>query len=276
VSRIAWSGVLDRGAEIVRSYDTGVTLRQLFYRLVSALLIPNTISAYKRLSELTAVARRNGTFPDLIDRGRSIHRYPSWANAADVLEATRDQFRLDRTRDQDMSVYLCVEKAGLVVQLETWFGDLGLPVLALSGFASQSYADVVAADVFRQKRPAILLYAGDLDPSGEDIDRDFVERTGCFDKVIRVALLAEQVEQYDLPLVPGSSKDSRAAGFIARHGDLFQVEVDALPPDVLRSLFADAIEPLVDTSTFDRVLAVEQVERGRLAEIAEQLNRRAP
>jgi len=78
---ITWPSIITRATEIVRSYDTGVTLRQLFYRLVSEKLIPNTESAYKRLSHLTAQARRAGTFPRLIDNGRYIHRplsWPSW------------------------------------------------------------------------------------------------------------------------------------------------------------------------------------------------------
>ena len=59
----------------MESYATSVTLRQLFYRLVSAQVIPNSQVAYKRLSALTAEARRDGTFPALIDRGRTIHEY---------------------------------------------------------------------------------------------------------------------------------------------------------------------------------------------------------
>ena len=35
-----WSAILARAGEIVRSYDTGVTLRQLFYRLVAAAEAP--------------------------------------------------------------------------------------------------------------------------------------------------------------------------------------------------------------------------------------------
>src|SRR5664280_1725602 len=99
----------------------------------------------------------------------------------------------------DRSVYLGVEKAGLVAQLEAWFGERGLPVLALSGFASESYARQVVDDVRMWRRPAILLYAGDFDPSGEDISRDFVARTGCWYKVIRVALTSGQVTEFDLP-----------------------------------------------------------------------------
>ena len=99
-----------------------------------------------------------------------------------------------------MAVYVGVEKAGLVTQLEAWFGhDPGVPILALSGYSSQSYVDEVAADARAQGRPAVLLYAGDFDPLGEDIDRDFVERTACWAQVVRVALGADQVTAYDLP-----------------------------------------------------------------------------
>ena len=55
-----WPEVVAHAAEIVNSYDTTVTLRQLYYRLVSELLIPNVDSSYKTLSSRTAEARREG------------------------------------------------------------------------------------------------------------------------------------------------------------------------------------------------------------------------
>jgi hypothetical protein len=162
-----------------------------------------------------------------------------------------------RTEGQDVSLYIGVEKAGMVIQLQSWFGDLGIPVLALGGYSSQTYVDDVAGDASSQDRPAVLLYAGDFDPSGEDIDRDFEERTGCWDKVIRVALSASQVIEYGLPPNPGKATDSRAARFIERHGELVQVELDALDPDDLRSLFQAAIDGYWDTSAFEAVMARE-------------------
>ena len=36
MSRLDWNTILERAAAIVSDYDTGVTLRQLFYRLVAA------------------------------------------------------------------------------------------------------------------------------------------------------------------------------------------------------------------------------------------------
>ena len=262
--RIDWSTVLTEAEEIVYSYSTGVTLRQLFYRLVAVHRLPNTQSAYKGLSSRTAEARRAGTFPDLIDRGRQIHRHAHWASPKVALAALARQYRRDRTAGQDESLYIGVEKAGLVMQLESWFGELGIPILALGGYSSQTYVDEVVEDVEGQDRPAVLLYAGDFDPSGEDIDRDFTARTGCFDKVIRVALNVTQVTEYNLPPAMGKRTDSRAGRFIDRHGTLVQVELDALPPDVLEALYREAIEDFWDVSAYESVLEVETAERAQL------------
>ena len=109
-----WAEVLDRAGEIVNSYDTGVTLRQLFYRLVSEELIPNSRSKYTSLATRTAQARRAATFPDLVDRGRTIHRYATFAGPDDVKYYLKRIYRRDRTENQDVSIYLAVEKAGIV------------------------------------------------------------------------------------------------------------------------------------------------------------------
>lgn len=286
MSRIDWDSVVDRAVVIVGSYDTSMTLRQLFYRLVSEQLIPNSTSAYKRLSSLSAERRRSGAFPDLIDRGRAIHRYESWDSAEHALSDALAYYRLDRTDGQDVSLYLGVEKAGMVVQLQSWFGDLGVPMLALGGYSSQTYVADVVEDVKRQTlgdrlnfdnvgawwRPAVLLYAGDFDPSGEDIDRDFLERTDCWHKVTRVALTLDQVREHRLPINPGKTGDSRAAGFIERHGQLMQVELDALDPDTLRTMFAAAIAEHWDTSAYEAVLTRERADRERLADVSEGLS----
>jgi hypothetical protein len=269
--RLDWAPIVAQAAAIVRTYDTGVTLRQLFYRLVAALLLPNAQYYYKQLSNVTAVARRAGTFPRLIDRTRVIHRALRFENPADALAALVQQYRRDRTRGQDMSVYLAVEKAGIIEQLRTWFGEpFGIPILALGGYSSQSYVDEIVEDVEAEGRPAVLLTAGDFDASGEDITRDFLVRAPCWAKVIRIALTAAQVEQYDLPEMMGKEKDSRAASFTARHGRLVQVELDALDPAILRQLYQEAIDQVWDMSVFQRVTAQEARDRRHLRRLARE------
>jgi hypothetical protein len=177
-------------------------------------------------------------------------------------------YRRDRTEGQPFNIYLGVEKVGLVAQLEEWFGELGVPALALGGYGSQTYVDEVVAHVSAKGRPAVLLYAGDCDASGEDIDRDFIARTGCWDEVRRVALTEEQVVEYGLPPQPGKAGDSRNGAFIRRHGRLAQVELDALPPDVLRGLYGDAIEEFWDRSAYEQAIAREDADRRKLTRIS--------
>ena len=199
-----------------------------------------------------------------MDRTRQIERALSF----DSPDAARDWlasiYRRDRTEGQEVSVYLGVEKAGLVEQLDGWFGALGIPILPLGGYASQTFIDEVAREVRTQGRPAVLIYAGDFDASGEDIERDFEARAACFDGTRRVALTAEQVASYDLPPMPGKESDSRASGFVARHGRLVQVELDALPPEVLRALYQAAIDYYWDTSAYRAVMERERDERAGL------------
>jgi hypothetical protein len=192
-----WAEILDQAAAIVESYATLVTLRQLFYRLVVARILENTLNAYKARSHHTAAARRDDDFPALADPTRQIHRFQTFADVSDAQRWLSRIYRRDRTEGQEYNVYLAVEKEGIVQQLRAWFADLGVPILALHGYASQSYVDDIVADVEADGRPAILIYAGDLDPSGEDIQRDFEARTAIFDEVVRVAVTPAQIAQYN-------------------------------------------------------------------------------
>ena len=171
-----------------------------------------------------------------------------------------------------MSIYLGVEKAGIVNQLDAWFGQpYGLPILPLGGYASQSFVDEVIRDVEAQGRSAVLLYAGDHNPTGWDIPRDFEERTGCWWQIQRVAVNPEQIDAYQLlaSIDPEKdAKDSRARAFIARFGRR-RVDVDALDPADLRQLFQAAIDEYWDTSAYEAVMAEEAQERAALVALAQ-------
>ena len=239
-------------------------MRQLFYRLVSDGLIPNRQTHYKTLSAVTAKARRQHQFPNLLDRTRTIHRSKFFSDPQEARTWLRKRYRRDRTEGQEWQIYIGVEKHGLVEQLRSWFGGFGLPILSLGGYSSQTYVDEVAGDLSADGRSAVLLYAGDFDPSGEDIPRDFVTRVRLFEETRRIALTDEQVGEYDLPPQVGKATDSRASQFVARHGRLVQVELDALDPDALRGLYAAALDEYWDMSTYETVMEQEDKERESL------------
>ena len=265
-SRLQWETILDRAAAIVTSYDTPVTLRQLFYRLIAAGIIPNTTSAYKTLSNRTAKARREGWFPALADNTREITRHLCFDGPDEALHwlASPSVYRRDRTEGQVHNIYIGVEKRTMLAQLDAWFGNLGIPVVALGGYSSQTIEAELAEAIERDGRPVVLLYAGDFDPSGEDILRNLLEKVPCFDQMVHVALTPQQVDEYNLPQGPGKRADSRAAGFVRRHGVLVQVELEALEPETVRDLYSAALDPYWDKSAFEAIIAAEEYDRRKL------------
>jgi hypothetical protein len=264
VPRRSWPAIVEHATAIVESYDTGVTLRQLFYRLVSDGTLTNDQVAYKSLSHHTAIARRAGTFPDLIDQRRSIHRYPTWTSPQSARVWLANAYRRDRTEGQPVQLWLGVEKEALVEMLLAWFGDSGMPIIALVGFPSQTYVTDIRRAVERDGRPAVLLYAGDWDSSGESIEVDTIARTACWTETRRIALTEELVAAYGLPELSGKDGDSRAGRFRAKYGRLVQVELDALEPADLHGLYQAAIDQFWDESAFNAVIEQEARQRGEL------------
>ena len=177
--------VLPVARAIVESYNTGVTLRQLFYRLVSLPLdhparLPNQDSYYARLAARTAGWRRDGYFPDLVDPRREILGGGGFTSPQEYLrfQLSSNYYRRNHSEGQPYQIWLGVEKAGLVNQLSSWFRDLGLRIIALGGQCSQPYVDEITRAVRRDGRPALLWYAGDHDPTGWSILQSFVDRCG--------------------------------------------------------------------------------------------------
>ncbi|KKM00218.1 hypothetical protein LCGC14_1806620 [marine sediment metagenome] len=286
--RLKWNIIVVEAAQIVTSYSTSVTLRQLFYRLVSRGSVPNTQSAYKTLSKVTAEARREGWFPDLIDRTRSIEKWQDFSDPGQAQRWLAAIYRRDRSDNQEQQIFIGVEKAGMVVQLQSWFSDYGLPIIALSGYSSQTFVKTVGesmmGETYDNDRPSHLIYAGDFDPSGEDIDRDFVERleeyivnntsmllSDVFAGVERIALLPEHIEEYQLPEYPGKETDSRKWEFIEKHGKLVQVELDALDPDDLHILYKTAVDEYFDYDVYEAVVEEEQKDEEILRRLSDKI-----
>jgi hypothetical protein len=275
-TRIDWKPIIEQAAQVVLSYGTRVTLRQLHYRLVSIseLRYPNTTGAYKRLSDLTATARRAGDFPALSDLTRSIEVPPAYVSPREALRDLAREYRRDRTEGQPLVPVILAEKETLLAQLYEWFGDpLGVAIMPLRGYASESYEREISSHLAALGRASSALYLGDFDSSGEDIERNAQRHVGRWFEGgwERVALTPQQVSSYGLPENPGKATDSRSRGFAARHGRLVQVEVEALDPDDLRRLIQAAIDVNWDASEHEAVMEREKREREALQKLAEGL-----
>lgn len=270
MARKDWAPIIERASTIVESYDTAVTLRQVHYRLVVEAEINgsgylNTENDYKHLSRLSAAARREGTFPPLLDRTRGIERALTYYDPLHGLESLAYAYRRDLLDTQETLPLIVVEKATLIAQLAAWFGPLCVPAVALRGYPSETLERHVRELVDHDHREIRGLYLGDFDPTGGDIPRALVDNTGL--TLRRVALTAEQIDRYGLPPAPGKASDSPASGFEERHDLLVRVELEALAPTDLRDMLTAEIDLLVD----DRLVSVErereETERAQLAEL---------
>lgn len=284
--RLDWKGaILPRGQELVEAATYGVTLRHLFYLLLEDPVLAETCPAfrekvrqrkpgknetyglqvYRWLSQESAKWRREGRFPDLLDQKNRIVRPLQFDDPDHAQRWLRENYRVDRTTGQPVSLYLAIEKATYVPLMQQWFSDLGVPILPLGGYTSQSFVKRIVGDVRRQPdpddpeyaRPAVLVVASDFDPSGLDIERDLVARTDCWAKVVRVALKYEQLEEFGLPESIGKESDPRDGEMVARYGRNIQVELEALPGETLRDLYQAAIDDWWDGDAYQRVLARE-------------------
>jgi hypothetical protein len=146
-------------------------------------------------------------------------------------------------------------------------------VLAFGGYPSQTFVNDIISDIESYGRPAVLIYGGDFDATGIDILRDFLKRTeGHWHETERVALNEDQISKYKLPPLPGKSWDPRAASFRAAYGKLVQVELDALPPDVLKQIYDDAVAAYWDEDAYTESREQEEKDRQQLLDPEEIKN----
>ena len=253
--------------EIITEYQADnlrLTLRQLYYQLVTKNAIPNVERSYKNLSTLVTDARLAGLLDwDAIEDRVRQPRVPSeWENIQGLVESALRSYRLPRWEGQRHYVELWVEKDALAGVLRPIASEYHVTLMVNRGYSSASamYESANRFQGHQSLSDCVLLYLGDHDPSGEDMVRDVRERLeifGAMVKVKKIALTMGQVRKHQPPPNPAKVTDPRAAAYIAEFGE-HSWEVDALPPRVLAATIRRELEALVNR---DLMAAVELREK---------------
>lgn len=277
--------VVRESKAVLRRYDAPLTLRQLFYQLVSRRVFANTESNYKRLSKFLVKARETGDISasKLEDRSRGVlgqgdWGYPGTESFLDSVERglreSWKRFTLPLWEDQPKRILVALEKDALSRLVSSVAADFRVKTFPTRGYGSFSFVTLIARDCDGQK-PTFILYFGDYDPSGLDIERDLERRllrSGAINiKLKRVALTLEQIQQFQLPPLPAKTSDTRLARFMADTGGSDVVELDALPPDVLEDLVKTAILSHIDTDKWNVRVQQTLAEKERLRQKLEAL-----
>jgi len=144
---IDWLGIITpRVSELLDSYSYRPTLRQVYYRLVSELLIPNTITSYKTLSDRLARAREQRIIDptSFEDRARSSDGGDSGYTDPDrYLQSQLDSvkyadltYERSRWAEQPCHVIVWLEKDALFTPILEIANRYSVRVYAARGFSS--------------------------------------------------------------------------------------------------------------------------------------------
>ncbi len=245
-----------------------VTLRQLYYQLVSKSIILNKVSEYRKLSWLMTDARYAGLvdWDSIEDRTRTPQRHSQFKGIKDLLECAARSYRLDRWAKQQNYIELWTEKDALSSVLYPIANKHHIYFCVNRGFDSATAmydASCRLREALKEGKKPEILYLGDHDPSGmgmiEDIENRLNEflNLGEVITVQHIALTREQIDQYNPPANTAKESDPRYRDYKKNYGNECW-EVDALPPDVMIELVDNNIDSYIDKDKMNKIIEQEQ------------------
>jgi hypothetical protein len=276
------------GLRAITEVEHPMTVRQVFYQAVVEGLIEKTEAEYQStVARLLLEMRRSGEMPYswIADNTRWTRKPTTYAGLAAFVDRHQRTYRRDLWAEADVYTEIWLEKealAGVVIDVTDEFD---VPLMVSRGFASESYlysaADVITDQLVAGKQQAIIYYFGDLDPSGLHISAS-IERSlrrlceqlcrGFEPELLvfrRVAVNEHHIEHLQLPTRPTKTTGNR-------HAKKWQdgrpsVELDAIPPKILRRMVRNCIEQHVDRGQLERLRAVEAEEREQIRIFGQQV-----
>lgn len=246
-------GVINAIVDEYAQANITLTLRQIFYQLVSRALIPNTEESYNMIGVTTNKGKLMGLIDwDAIeDRTRRFRGKQRYGGVEDMMDSAENAYHLDMWHGQKKRVFVIIEKEALYNVFAPVAFEMDVPILAARGYPSGSVLrDFAQRHVLPYwhhfEQPTVILHFGDHDPSGMDMSRDLEERITMFGETAqiefhRIALNMPQIVEHGPPPNPAKITDSRYAKYVKEHG-VHSWELDALNPIELQKLVRKEIK----------------------------------
>ena len=286
---------------ILQSNNHPYTLRQIHYNMVARGFIQNNNSGYKTIGHVLKRGRYLGLIPwnRIVDDTRQAYKTPSYDNIDDAVNGFVDKFRLKGRWDTTESmIEVWVEKRTLKSLCYPVANKYDIYLNIGGGWNSISAIwEAVNRIIDYNTKKLDIIYFGDLDPSGDDMPRDIEDRLREFYGVVarnkngntshfpeevnvhKVLLNDDDVEKYnlvkrfDVPVKKGDvirnkiETDSRAKSFYDKYGELFQVEMEALSPEVIMNTLEEEIKKHINQENFDITETEEKKEIQRIKKL---------
>jgi len=293
MAKIKYKDIVPTVNKILSEYDFPVTLRQLYYRLISDPYnyFENAERNYKALSRWMTTARETGevNYKRMTDRSRKIigegdseseTTLTFLENKVEALEYQADYYKKAKWTGQDCRIEVWCEKDALSGLISSVTEDYNVFLVAGGGFQSCQIA-LERADVWKRLdcKRVILIDFRDHDPSGLEMSKELSKRLLRYSELenfelFRAALNIEQVRAFSLRPNRIDNQDTRASGYEKKYGqDCW--ELDALPPKELQLIVGKSIKRFVDLEIWNKVSIQQAADRQflkkRFKEIRKQI-----
>ncbi|QGY04793.1 hypothetical protein MMSR116_24965 [Methylobacterium mesophilicum SR1.6/6] len=260
--------------------DHPMTVRQIYYQLVQRSVIEKTEAEYQQtVVRLLTSMRIDGELPFhwIVDHTRRRQVTRTYSSIAEAADDTATFYRRSALRDSPAYIEIWVEKDALSGIMWDPTSTYDVPLLSSKGMPSLTFLHSTAEQIRREwqvrRRPSYIYQFGDHDPTGALIPRTIESRLrefcpGIDFTVERVALTERQIKEHRLPTRP-TKRDGN------RHAKDFEgesVELDALPPRVLKGMVREAIERHISPVALAALRVAERSERDLLRAWGEQFS----
>lgn len=250
-----------------------MSVRQVFYAALTRGL-PKTERAYNRVKYHLLHMRRNGDIPYgwITDSTRWMRKPETYRGLDEFLEITKQTYRRSLWASQAVKVEIWCEKDALAGVLYQVTREWDVPLMVTRGYASETFVYNAAEEMRARGGVTHVYYFGDWDPSGQDAianTRAKLQEFGAPVYFEVAAINGWQIEEYGLPTRPTKRSDSRARSWSGG-----SVELDAIPPNQLRSLASTVITQHIDLAEIEQLRRIEQAERRTLDEFQSAIQRK--
>jgi hypothetical protein len=238
-----------------------MTVRGIFYALTTRGIVEKSEAGYRQVQRQVLLLRRESELDwgFVADGTRWVNEPETWDAIEDALTQTARTYRRNLWRSQGIRLEIWLEKDALASLISTVTHKWGVRLMVSRGQSSETYCYHAAREAqiaWDEAGVETFVYAlYDSDRYGRDAAAKVEEKLRRYsnDTPIGFELLAVtdwQIEMWNLPTRPAK-----------REGDPDAVELDAIPPDKLKSLVDNVIIEHIDTAVWEKEQAVEANER---------------
>jgi len=233
-----------------------ITLRQLYYYLISKHKMGNTAAKYKALAKLVEDACLSGDIDwNWLQASRRMSRGFFYKKPLDILQTCTQKFRVDPWAPQSSRVEVWVNKDNLLDTVKKMCAEYSVPVMSCQNLSIAEMHNCAKRIVNNREnyQGTNIIYLSDHDPDGYSTHHKITKTMRLFCHTYatkfsfeKAAISPGTVNRYNLIPAPGVVQD---AFYKKEYGELTW-ELEALPPSALHKIILSAIEKYLDRDLF--------------------------